>query len=355
MRVAFVAGHMTGRGGSESLLKAVVPRLEARGHLVSCWISDRSDDPNWEEMVHPRYYVSPEEPVCRSLLGADWHWAHAACLQERLARAGTAPDVAVVMSPVLAPVARLAVGRRTPVLTWMQATVRAFGDMVRFLRFADGHLAIARGLEEELKQVTPEIPVHYVPLGVSQDAAPVTRAARTTFLYIGRLDNRQKRLDKLLRALQPFRGQSWELRVIGDGADRAALQQLATQLGIDTHVHWEGFHPDPWTLVQAATALVLPSDWEGFGLVLVESLVRGVPVVASDCPVGPGDIVRHGENGWLFPPQDVGALQRLLGGIIGGHVRLPQPEVCRASAARFSVEDMVSKLENVFNNVVALR
>lgn len=100
---------------------------------------------------------------------------------------------------------------------------------------------------------------------------------------------------------------------------------------------------------------MLASNYEGFGLVLAEALSRGITVVSSDCPSGPTDIVRNGENGWLFPSGDEEALVDILDGIINKSLKLPESEICSQSVERFSTEQVSNKFEEELLNIVQLK
>src|SRR5690606_24694224 len=93
------------------------------------------------------------------------------------------------------------------------------------------------------------------------------------------------------------------------------------------------------------TVLILPSDWEAFCYVLIEALLRGIPVISSDCPTGPRDIIQHGQNGWLFKPGDVLGLAGTISRIMSGSLVLPEPEVCRQSVAHFNHDLVMDHIE----------
>ena len=116
--------------------------------------------------------------------------------------------------------------------------------------------------------------------------------------------------DLLLRAWAIIEKQApdWTLDVYGNG-DRASYQQQLVKLGIDQQrCHLLGPTTDVKKAYLCSSLFVLPSRFEGFGLVLIEALACGVPVVAFDCENGPRSIISHGASGFLIPPFDVEAM-----------------------------------------------
>jgi len=112
----------------------------------------------------------------------------------------------------------------------------------------------------------------------------------------------------LLRAFAALGRPEARLMLLGQGRNEAALRALADSLGIGDRVIFAGFHPDPAPFYATADLFVLSSDHEGFGNVIVEALSCGLPVVSTDCPSGPAEILENGRFGRLVPVGDAGAL-----------------------------------------------
>ena len=99
-----------------------------------------------------------------------------------------------------------------------------------------------------------------------------------------------------------------KLTILGEGSLRPELEALIQQLGLQGRVAMPGFVVDPYPWYRTADLFVLCSRWEGFGNVIVEALECGVPVVSTDCPSGPAEILENGRFGQLVPVQDPVAL-----------------------------------------------
>jgi glycosyltransferase involved in cell wall biosynthesis len=142
--------------------------------------------------------------------------------------------------------------------------------------------------------------------GVSGQEAELVVAA-------GRLAT-QKGFDLLLRAWAPIaeRHPGWRLRIHGSGPEKARLERDIAALGIGASVELAGRTKRLGAAMAEASLFALTSRFEGFGLVLVEAMGKGLPVVSFDCPRGPSDIVSPGEDGLLVPPEDVEAFTAAL-------------------------------------------
>src|SRR5918996_1993707 len=148
-----------------------------------------------------------------------------------------------------------------------------------------------------------------IPNPVDLSPAAPTRRGAGRLVAVGRLVH-QKGFDLLLRAfarIAPAHPES-RLTIWGEGEQRAALEALCAGLGVAERVQLPGLTERPGQWVEEADIFVLSSRYESFGNVITEAMVAGLPVIAFDCPWGPGDILRDGEDGLLVPPEDVEAL-----------------------------------------------
>ena len=113
--------------------------------------------------------------------------------------------------------------------------------------------------------------------------------------------NYRKAFERLIRAFSQcqFKG---DLVLVGQGGDEQALRQLAQQLGVESRVKFLRFHANHYALLRKAKLLVSTSRSEGFGNVLVEAIILGVPALSIDCPHGPKDILLPICRDALVPP-----------------------------------------------------
>lgn len=173
-------------------------------------------------------------------------------------------------------------------------------------------LAVSPSLRQyAAESVSRRAPVHYAPNPVRALGSPqrTASAGRFEFLSVGRL-SRQKGQDILLRALAIARPDlpPVTLTLVGTGSDEAMLKQLSSDLELSDMVEFAGYTPDPAAYFRAADCFVLSSRWEGFGVVLVEALQFGLPLLAADCEFGPADVISDPTIGDLVSPDDPEAL-----------------------------------------------
>lgn len=135
-----------------------------------------------------------------------------------------------------------------------------------------------------------------------------------TIVTVGRLDE-NKNQQLLLRAFAEIASEYPDYKVIlyGKGESEAELKNLAGELGIGNQVEFPGSVTDVAEKIKKAGVFVLTSNTEGMPNALIEAMVLGLPVIATDCPCGgPADLIDHGENGLLTPVGDVNKMKENL-------------------------------------------
>jgi glycosyltransferase involved in cell wall biosynthesis len=229
------------------------------------------------------------------------------------------------------------------------------GRMIgRFMRWtyprADGVVAVSAGVADDLAQAIDlpraRIAVVYNPVvtpavleqSVAELHDPWFAAGEPpVILGAGRL-TLQKDFPTLIRAFALLRRtRPARLLILGEGELRAELEALVGELRLAGDVRLPGFVDNPFAYMRRSDLFVLSSTWEGFGNVLVEAMACGTPVVSTDCPSGPAEVLEHGKWGRLVPVGDVEALADAMLATLDAPTR---PDVA-VRAAEFDVTSAV--------------
>ncbi|MEW2400044.1 glycosyltransferase family 4 protein [Streptomyces sp. NPDC046862] len=169
---------------------------------------------------------------------------------------------------------------------------------------------------------------------------------------------RAKRFDLLIEAFTDVAAKhpDWSLRIYGAGADKERIQQLIDKQGLHDHATLMGAVPAIEAEFARASIVASASDAESFGMTLVEAMRCGTPVVATDCPLGPAEIINDGVDGLLVPQGDRQALAAALCDLIAdepGRRRMGQ--AARAAARRFDPFHVARVYEKLFTDLAASR
>lgn len=215
---------------------------------------------------------------------------------------------------------------------------------------ADALVAVSSGLKRQLGRLpgVRKKPIHliYNPIihkgfEVQFDSAaalpPAIGPGEPFALAVGRL-HRQKGYASLLRAFAlVVRRKPSHLVILGEGGDRDKLQDLARSLGISDRVHFLGYAANPLAYMRAADVFVLSSIAEGFGNVIVEALASGTPVISTDCPHGPKEILAGGRYGTLVCVGDVTQMAQAITEKLS-EAKQPMSEDLHEYLKRFTIE-----------------
>ena len=180
-----------------------------------------------------------------------------------------------------------------------------------------------------------------------------SRSESNTFpniiLAAGRLAE-QKNFLMLIRAFAEVRSQlDVRLILLGEGPQREQICDLIYSLNIEEYVSMPGWVDNPYSFMAKADLFVLSSSWEGCPNVLLEALACGCPVVSTDCPSGPSEILEHGRWGRLVPVNDQTALAEA---IIATLKDDRNQDALRQRAVQFAPENMIEKFETLIREVI---
>jgi glycosyltransferase involved in cell wall biosynthesis len=216
---------------------------------------------------------------------------------------------------------------------------RLMPQLGRFYAWADGIIAVSQGVGDDLTRITgiprSAIRVIYNPVITPElrqkaqaslkhpwfeaDQPPVILAA-------GRLAA-SKDFPTLLRAFAQVRAsRPVRLMILGEGEERATLETLVRQLGLEQEVSLPGFVENPYAYMRRAALFVLSSKSEALPTVLIEALYCGLPLVSTRCPGGAREILADGRYGQLVPVGDETALAQAIEMTLDGKSPAPSPE-----------------------------
>lgn len=224
----------------------------------------------------------------------------------------------------------------------------------RFYPWADAVVGVSAGVVDDLRDHVPAVDdarlkVIYNPIVTDElfekAAAPADHRwfenGDRVFVAAGRY-RPQKDFPTLIRAFARVRSERpCRLLILGDGPERPALEALIEDLDLVDDVELHGYTDNPYAFFSKSEAFVLSSRWEGLPTVLIEALACGTPVVATDCPNGPREILAEGRYGHLLPVGDLDALAEGLELALDGKVAAPPEESWRPYTLEAVVDDYV--------------
>lgn len=144
----------------------------------------------------------------------------------------------------------------------------------------------------------------------------------------------------------------WILEIYGDGPQEVELKSLITQLNLEKHVFLKGFSSKVKEVMINASIFALSSVFEGFGLVIVEAMACGLPVVSYACPCGPKDIITEGKDGFLVNVNDEVTLANQINVLIENEIlRKQMSDAAKIKADQYNIENITSMWMNLFKEL----
>ncbi len=325
--ISILLPHLAG-GGAERVSIDLAREFSKQGHVVEFVLMSATGE-FLQEVIREFSVVNLNTPKSRSVPLALSHY-----LRQKQPKA-----LIVNMWPLttMAVVAHLLSGSRSRLLLvehcalsqqyatwgWVHNQVMRLSMMVSH-RLARHVAAVSAGSAEDIAALAalPKQRVRVLHNPIPQRPAPLAAEIASVeeiwacekgqrFLTVGTLKT-QKNHGLLLRAFAELDQSSARLMLLGKGPGEQMLRDLSASLGIQDRVIFAGFHADPSPFYATADLFVLSSDYEGLPTVIIEALSFGVPVLSTDCPAGPAEILENGRWGRLVPVGDCAALAQAM-------------------------------------------
>lgn len=244
----------------------------------------------------------------------------------------------------------------TPALRRLRRWLYPRADMVTVQ--AEASLEPMRQLVPGMRRlaVVPNPLPSDLPAPIREDEAGHTTPRRRRLVAMGRFVA-SKRFTGLVSLFGRLanRFPDWDLAIWGDGPLRRELQERVARDGLQERVLLPGRTSSPWQELMASDLFVLTSEVEGFPNALIEAMALGLPCVSVDCPSGPREITRDGQDAYLVPLNDEAALEQALVSLMAApqeRQRLGE-QGARSVRGRYSLERVLEHWQALFQEVGA--
>lgn len=224
-------------------------------------------------------------------------------------------------------------------------------------RYADTVVAVSEGVKSDLCATlglpAEEIRVIYNPVVspqmLSRAREPVSHpwledTSVPLLLGVGRLKPQKDFLGLLEALALARRTRPMRLLILGEGPERPRLEARVMELGLENCVDMPGFVSNPFAYMARAALFVLSSRWEGLPTVLIEAMALGCPVVSTNCPSGPSEILEDGLHAPLVPIAEPAALASAILDVLHREI---DRDALRRRASAFSLERAVPRYREV--------
>lgn len=276
-------------------------------------------------------------------------------------------DFLVTMTPKLtyfANIFKKIFHKKYIIISWQHFSIfrptetSSFEEKQKLYQAADYYWAISSGIKKELSSLgikKTNIYTIYNPIIPEKSIDLNNSDGKTHFLVIARIQfEHQKNLKELFDACCMLKGK-WVVDIYGEDDSKnneeiEKCKKYVKKLGIADKVIWHGWYNDVWTQISNVDCLVLTSNFEGFPMSLCEAASRGIPLISSDCPTGPEDIV-NSKNGFLYKMHNIPELTKLMQKFIDGTVEFSDESI-KKSISKFYIKAYVLRVKNVMEKII---
>ena len=252
---------------------------------------------------------------------------------------------------------RYILNRRFKIISWYHVSLvgQHLNSHANKFKYADGYLAISSGIRNQLIEngvAKDKIQLIYNPIQRTK-VLELSNKKPVIFSYVGRLDEIQKNLKEMFDGFSGIPTDQYQLNIYGSNPSEdewKQQQQWAEDRNIN--VIWHGWQDDPWGEVanNGTDYLIMTSNYEGFPMVLLEALSRGIPVISSDCISGPRDIINK-QNGYLYELHNIPELHSTILDAIANSGNWNQKEI-QSSINSCYYDNYISNLNSFLNDII---
>lgn len=342
MKIILTYPFLTGKGGMETVIKKILLNVPSTIQL-DFLLPGGSKDESWIKGISRNnvklVFHDFNNPV--SILYDTFNYVR----KER-------PDVVITMNnlQIVPLLAAKSFVKGMKIISWNHFSIKH--TKANFLlRKCDLFLAISSGIVSELEELgidPSKIHLVYNPIDKAKELVPSSQGEEKMLIYVGRVQYEdQKNLAELFKILSHV-NYDYQLEIYGDGPtqEKEKLNKLADSLGISTNITWNGWNNDVWGSIKCADLALLTSSYEGFALALAEAASHGIPVISSDCPSGPRDII-NSVNGRLYEPGNINQAAELVNSFCAGNLKLGTPQEIANSVSKFYEENYMKNFWNL--------
>lgn len=222
----------------------------------------------------------------------------------------------------------------------------------------DGLVFVSQGVEDDFLQsygsVKAVTRIIYNPLACNNTSYEfrTMNLKRISLVTVGRIEP-EKAQEDIIKAVSILMNKNYDvnLTILGKGSRQRALEELANELKVADRVTFPGFVEDVLEEMRKSDILVLSSLYESFGNVLVEAMNVGLPVISTDCPVGPREILSNGEFGILVPVHDSMSIAEAILKTVEKHSK-ERVEKAYNRSMDFSIQASIKNYEAFFKELL---